>query len=255
MNRISEIINMRDEFIMNYEFRRSFRITIREDLKDLEELQKLPYLKRLSMGPAIDANTMVRLNNLMDFEEKKRFLTDVLNFKNINFNAYYLILNSSYKVREYVTELLAMSAVGLTLDSFEFYDIANIYLYMLANNESKTFSDILTPLNNAMRMYNCTKSTPVLNILQNTIIKDVTIGSNTLDLLNFKTDEQLEEHKNNFYKQIEEQEQENKKNEQNKKLKIIGISLICQAILISLGFPPLSRIVTSAVKNILTSDN
>ena len=267
---IARILNIKDEFLTNHEFRRYFRSRIRENVSEL------PSVPSIAMGPAIDENTIIKLNQLMSPEEKKNFLTNILHFKNIDFNVYYLILNSSEEVRTYIIEILTYAILDIPILNLNFYDIANIYLYILANTKEYTCKDVLQHLKNGMLMYdpsildsahdlklvqdNLFKQNVIDdNVIDDNVIDDNVIDdkTNILDILKLKTDEQLEQHKNNFYQQVEEQEQEqeNRKLKQIKILKILGISLLCQGVLIACGLPPFTRIINKTVKTLFDLDN
>ena len=296
-SRIAQILNIKDEFLTNHEFRRYFRLRIRDNIEEL------PSVPSIAMGPAIDENTIVKLNELMSTEEKRTFLTNVLHFKNIDFNIYYLILNSPDAVRKHIMEILTHSALGMSTLTFHFYDIANIYLYILANSKEYTCKDVLQHLKNGMIMYdssvieildaaldlklfednlfagNITQEDSIQEDLtqedsiqedsiQEDSIKEDSIKEDSikedstqdkddiLDTLKLKTDEQLEQKKNDFFKQIEEQEQEqaDKNLKSEKIIKILGISLLCQVVLVAFGLPPFTRIVNKAVKTLFDFD-
>ena len=253
---IALILNIKDEFLTNHEFRKYFRFRIRNNISEL------PSVPSIAMGPAIDENTIVKLNQLMSTEEKKTFLTNILHFKNIDFNVYYLILNSSDEVRKHITEILTHSVLGMSTLTVDFYEIANIYLYILANSKEYTCKDVLQHLKNGMLMYDSTVLDHGHNLklfqddlFKHNVIKEDVIEDkdNILDILKLKTDEQLEQHKNDFYQQIEEQE--NQKIKIKKILKIFGISVLCQVVLVACGLPPCSRIVNKTIKTLFDFDN
>lgn len=253
-SKIALILNLKDDFLINHEFRKYFRSRIRNNITEL------PGVPSIARGPAIDANTIIKLNELMGSEEKKTFLTNILDFKNIDFNVYYLILNSSDEVKTYITEILEHSVLGMSTLNFHFYDIANIYLYILANSQTYTCKDVLEHLKNGMLMYNSNVLDHARevklyydNLFKQNIIRKEDIIENKddiLSILRLKTDEQLEEHKNDFFKQVDEQEQEDKKLKQKKIFKILGISILCQIALVVCGFPPCSRIVNKTIKTL-----
>lgn len=267
---IARILNIKDEFLTNHEFRRYFRLRIRNNISDLES--ELPSVPSIAMGPAIDENTIIKLNQLMSNEGKTAFLKNVLNCKNIDFNVYFLILNSSDDVKKYIIEILSHSVLGMSTLNLHFYDIANIYLYILANSETYTCKEVLQHLKKGMLIYEATALDHAreLKIFQDELFKrnDVIINKiketvieykedNILDILKLRTDEQLEQHKNDFFKQLEDKKQEAEdKNLKTKKiLKILGISVICQIALVAFGFPPCTRIVNKTIKTLLDFDN
>lgn len=253
-SKIALILNLKDDFLINHEFRKYFRSRIRNNLTEL------PSVPSIARGPAIDTNTIIKLNELMGSEEKKTFLTNILDFKNLDFNVYYLILNSSDEVKTYITEILEHSVLGMSTLNFHFYDIANIYLYILANSQTYTCKDVLEHLKSGMLMYNSNVLDHARevklyydNLFKQNIIRKEDIIENKddiLSILRLKTDEQLEEQKNDFFKQVDEQEQEDKKLKQKKIFKILGISILCQIALVVWGFPPCSRIVNKTIKTL-----
>nr|YP_009178777.1 orf269b [Peronospora tabacina]ALJ78427.1 orf269b [Peronospora tabacina]ALJ78474.1 orf269b [Peronospora tabacina] len=265
-------IKDKNEFFQNLELRNYFRLRISQSLET--ESSDLPSLPKISMGPSLDANTIVKLNQLMSPEEKKTFLTNVINFQNADFNIYYLILNSSVEVRTYIIKILTHSVLGMPVINDRFYAIINIYLYILANNRAFTSKDVLELLKTAMLMYDPTVLDSVIflknlfkfkqNAIQANIIPDSEdiekIDDCILNKLKLLTEEQLEQNKNDFYQQVEEhhqqevEEQEKKKSKQIKILKIFGISVLCQIGLVALGFPPLTRVVNKAVKTLFDGE-
>lgn len=269
---IAQILNLKDEFLTNRGFRKYFRSRIRQNLSEPESKLELPSISSIAHGPAIDENTITKLNLILNSEEKKNFLTNILNFKNLDFNVYFLILNSSEEVREYIIEVLTHSVLGMSTLNLHFYDIANIYLYILANSENYTCKDVLEHLKKGMLMYDSKVLDAAYDLKhyqeelfkQNDPIQKNVIEVNPfknsdsdkiLNSLKLRTEEQLEQNKNEFYQQVEEQEQEKKTLNQKKILKILGISLLCQMVLVAWGLPPFTRIVNKTIKSIFDIDN
>lgn len=290
MTRLAQILHMKNDILMNHEFRKDFRLRIRENLKKHDEVE-LPSMSKIQYGPAIDEDTILKLNELMSNSEKRRFLISIIRFKNTDLNIYHLILNSSDEVRQHITKLLQYSVYDMNILNHYYYPIGNIFLYILANNKDKVNvgNQIFIHLKNAMLMYNPEILEPFkiikenydnflkiedLEIKENQLIKKDTPltlndcliklikeeqlekkkkSEDILEVLELKTDDQLEEHKNKFFSQVDEQEEKEKF--QKRTLKILGVSLFIQIVLVAaLGLPPLSRLVTATVTNIFDSD-
>jgi len=262
-NKIVKIFNMR----------RQWRTEIYENIQ--ANNPEIPRAIEIAMGPAIDGDLIIKLNETLTAEKKMEFLKSILNHENLHENLYLLISNSSPQVLEYIQQLLIFTHLDLDLIDVHLYKIANIFLLLISNMDigpkmTMTYN-LVAFIRRAMMEYDADALEGVLSkyivpltpeqIIENNSIKS---GKNFLDCLglgtseqlekrkNFLngiglgTEEQLEQHKNEFYKQVEEQEVLNKK----RLFITMGIGVGLSVVLSFFGLPPIGGMIAKTVSNL-----
>lgn len=268
VTRLVEILNKGNEFLINSEFRKDMRFAIRRHLKKKNSELDLPHTPKIAVGHSIDEETLKELNQTMTPLDKKTFLKGILHYENTDFNIYFLIMKSSKEVINTVVGVIKNTVLnnsGHIASVYEFYEIANVYVYTVAQMKGEIgYDDVLNQIKKSILRYNprllislakrllidpTISVTKAKEFLMNTTItnpietlenqklemsqEDLTDVDIVLDSLNLKTDDQLEANKDEFLKQVEDKTGVNLK----KKLKILGIGLLIQIAFVSLGLP------------------
>ena len=262
-----------NSIVQIFKMRKQWRTEIYENIQ--ENNPEIPRAIEISMGPAIDGDLIIKLNETLSAEKKMEFLKSIINHENLHENLYLLISNSSPQVREYIQQLLIFTHLDLDLIDVHLYKIANIFLLLISNmdiGQKMTMTyNLVEFIKQAMMEYDGDSLQAVLSkyiviltpeqIIEKNSIKN---GKNFLDCLGLGTSEQLEQRKklldglglgteeqleqckNEFYKQVDEQEVLNKK----KLFITMGMGLVFSVTLSFFGLPPIGGMIVKTFSNI-----
>ena len=259
---------MLDRTTTRFGFRRNFREYLKKHVE--ENNSELPYIVTLGDGPALDKDLILTLNLLLSPKKKIKFMKDILEFKNIDENVRLLIANSSEEIKLYIKDLCFDSILYDLLD-IRFYKIANLFVYILSNMDVKDcgLKETLVELRKGLKLSDLSffkelekeeeffileekRLRAPFDFVDQTHLEKIDEES-LLYTLGLETDEQLDEKKDNFFKQLENQEQT--RLFRKKILTYIGVGLLTNLVIISCGLPPIGGIVTRSVTNLLNNDS